>query len=300
MENASKALIMAGSVLITIIIISLFILMANGLTSYKDVNNQVDKSDYVAQFNSQYEKYNRDSVRGSDLISLANKVIDYNKRKSTAGTDNVDGGAEVGYYPMILTIKMGKNDAEAQNNLKNLIRYKETGYTPLLTESTYTASGTTHTLDSFLETTKDIEERYKNSEALTKFVSGITKIFIGDGIDGSDYTVADENQKKDMIKAINNFNTCYGKKVLDSDPDNETKFIFSWKTLWGWSGYSLKDGTKIISTNVKQDIYQYYEYVLFKRGNFKCTKCETRNDTGRIYDMEFVFTGEFNMGESNL
>lgn len=301
MENASKALIMAGSVLITIIIISLLILMVNGLTSYQQVNNQLDKGDVISQFNSQYEKYNRDSVRGSDLVSLANKVIDYNRRKSTDGTVTTDGGFEIGYHPMTLTIKMGKNDSEGINNLKELIYYKETGYTHIFTSPTYAASATTNTLGNTLNNLKEIENKY-TSDALTKFVSGINKVFIGNGdgkkIDGtSSYDVTDDDDKKDMIEAINNFNSCYGRKILLTTGINEyqerTNIENSWKSLWGIT--PLKEGSKTITTNVKEDVYKYYEYVLFKRGSFECTKCEILPETGRIYNMEFVFTGQFNV-----
>ena len=41
MENASKALIMAGSVLIGIIVISLFMIMYNSLTDYQQTQTQM-------------------------------------------------------------------------------------------------------------------------------------------------------------------------------------------------------------------------------------------------------------------
>ena len=40
MENASKALIMAGSVLIGVIVVSLFMVMANSLTDYQQTQTQ--------------------------------------------------------------------------------------------------------------------------------------------------------------------------------------------------------------------------------------------------------------------
>lgn len=86
MENASKALIMAGSVLIALVIIGALVLMFNSLSNYQETDTQSTREQQVVDFNNQYETYNRKDVRGSDLYSLFNKVIDYNRRKSEWGT----------------------------------------------------------------------------------------------------------------------------------------------------------------------------------------------------------------------
>ncbi len=80
MENASKALVMAGGVLISIIIISMLILMANSLTSYQDSLLHDYDTDNMAAFNSQFTAYERDDVRGNELLTLINKVLDYHER----------------------------------------------------------------------------------------------------------------------------------------------------------------------------------------------------------------------------
>ena len=81
MENASKALIMAGSVLITLVIIGALLLMFNSLSSYQQVGEQNTKEAQVIAFNNQFETYLRNNVRGSDMISLMHRILDYNNRK---------------------------------------------------------------------------------------------------------------------------------------------------------------------------------------------------------------------------
>ena len=66
MENASKALIMAGSVLIALMIIGALMLMFGNLTSYQETDTQGTRSAQIAEFNQQFETYDRDDVRGSD------------------------------------------------------------------------------------------------------------------------------------------------------------------------------------------------------------------------------------------
>ena len=96
MENASKALIMAASVLIGIVIISAFILMMSNLTSYQESSYSSTLSSQIAEFNNQFTTYARNNIRGSDMISLMNKVVDYNTRYT--GTE--------GYTKMQVTINM--------------------------------------------------------------------------------------------------------------------------------------------------------------------------------------------------
>ena len=96
MENASKALIMAASVLIAIVIISAFVLMMSNLTSYQESSYQSNLSAQIAEFNNQYTTYERTDIRGSDMISLMNKVLDYNTRYT--GEEN--------FTKMKITVKM--------------------------------------------------------------------------------------------------------------------------------------------------------------------------------------------------
>ena len=74
MENASKALIIAGGVLIAIIIIG-FLVLATGniqtIVSTEETNKEVEQ---LKQFNMQYESYKRMSMRGSDVASVINKI----------------------------------------------------------------------------------------------------------------------------------------------------------------------------------------------------------------------------------
>ena len=87
MENASKALIMAGGVLIALLIIGSLLLMFNNLSSYLDTNIKETRTAQIIEFNNQFETYNRTDVRGSDLYSLLNKAADYNERKSIIGNE---------------------------------------------------------------------------------------------------------------------------------------------------------------------------------------------------------------------
>lgn len=82
MENASKALIIAGGVLIAVLIISLLVVFFNNLRGMQGTQETISQEEQAVEFNKQFEVYNRENIYGSDILSLANKVVDYNIRES--------------------------------------------------------------------------------------------------------------------------------------------------------------------------------------------------------------------------
>jgi len=94
MENASKALLIAGGVLLAILILTVMVISYNNIVAYYNADKDMTKAEQVAKFNSEYTQFERDDVRGSDLLSLVNKVVDYNERN----------GAEYGPIGLKITI----------------------------------------------------------------------------------------------------------------------------------------------------------------------------------------------------
>lgn len=82
MENASKALIIAGGILISILVISLLVMFYNNIKDLMGTEHNVDMSEQALEFNKQYDVYYRDNLYGSDILSVANKVNDYNIRQA--------------------------------------------------------------------------------------------------------------------------------------------------------------------------------------------------------------------------
>lgn len=89
MENASKALLMAGGILISLIIIGVLLLMFNQLGAFQKAQSSSEKDAQLAIFNQEFAKYaDETSIKGVDIISLANKVVDFNKKSGI--TNSVD------------------------------------------------------------------------------------------------------------------------------------------------------------------------------------------------------------------
>lgn len=74
MENASKALLIAGGVLIALLILGALIVLFVNLSEYQESSNANEKSLQVAQYNNQYEPFNKDDLTLMELKSLYNKI----------------------------------------------------------------------------------------------------------------------------------------------------------------------------------------------------------------------------------
>lgn len=98
MENASKALLIAGGILLAILTISIFFFSFRN-ASYMAESMQDDSTQKeLLAFNTSFEAYNKKLMYGSDVISVFNQAIDSNRKfkieygeaYSTTNRDNMD------------------------------------------------------------------------------------------------------------------------------------------------------------------------------------------------------------------
>ena len=90
MENASKALLMAGGVLIGIITITMFVFMFNNIQHAVDGTSINYEEEELLAFNKGFEEFNKKIMYGADVISVINKAIDNNKRNGVTNQKNSD------------------------------------------------------------------------------------------------------------------------------------------------------------------------------------------------------------------
>lgn len=116
MENASKALIMAGSVLLSMIIIGALVFMFNNLRQVKQGEVTSEDIKKLTEYNKKIETFNR-NLYGSELISLANFIADYETR--------LDIGSETAGYNQYDPIKLTVN---IRNRMVDVTRPNGTRY----------------------------------------------------------------------------------------------------------------------------------------------------------------------------
>ena len=71
MENASKALIMAGGIFIALLVITLLVFFYNNIVTVQNADEEAEIIEQAAEFNKQYDVYNRNNLYGSEILSLA-------------------------------------------------------------------------------------------------------------------------------------------------------------------------------------------------------------------------------------
>lgn len=160
MENASKALMFAGTILITLMVISAVVFMYRDLTSVKRQESENQKVEEIAEFNKSFESYEKD-LKGAQIFSLANKITDYN--------DKYEG--KDGYKSITLTVEVGngKKDAsyyvELQSDIDRMIKdkYMSSNYLEALHEAKENENnGDKKTREKAKETIEDLKKKLGN------------------------------------------------------------------------------------------------------------------------------------------
>lgn len=148
MENASKALLMAGSILISLVIIGALIFMFRNITGYQKTAGTVTEEKQIAEFNKEYTSFEK-NLYGSELLSLINKAVDYNT-KNTAD----------GYTPITITLEV--KNGTGSNNASSLVK-----------AGTYSINSKTSNVISsnLLVEIEDIKTKYGGDKYLQRLVS---------------------------------------------------------------------------------------------------------------------------------
>ena len=131
MENASKALIIAGAILLSILLISLGIMIFN--TAQDTTKNSGMTQAQVSAFNNKFSKY-EGTIKGSEVRSLIQEVVASNgddNNKNAKRVITIDGNAKAKVTP-------GSNGAADTVSSTSIVVTKS--YTVKIAE--YNADGT--------------------------------------------------------------------------------------------------------------------------------------------------------------
>lgn len=173
MDNASKALLMAGGVLIALLVITLAVFVFNQMSDYQKSQSDLVEVEQLADFNEQFTQYVRNDLNGIDLVTLANKVVNFNQKDSGAGEINYD-------QDITLIINMENYQQKYVGNLFDKSTYtvenKNSDFFTII--SKYTELETKYTLKTITALSSNIESLksyYINNDTINgKSVSDVT------------------------------------------------------------------------------------------------------------------------------
>lgn len=80
MENAAKALEIAAGVLLAVLIISFIVYFFSTISEWPQQEDAMQTSEQLAQFNLEYEVYEKNAMYGVDVISCLNKAQSNNEK----------------------------------------------------------------------------------------------------------------------------------------------------------------------------------------------------------------------------
>lgn len=272
MENASKAIIMAGSVLLTIAMVSLLIFGWNKFSAYYSSDDDLADIDDLTKFNLQFTNYERDDVHGYELVSLANKVYDYNTRRS----DATGNKSNEWYNPITMTIDF--DDKQAKFKYSNDLTRRDS----LFKEGKYSNKG----IDNFIQKATDIEEKFGGKDKAEKLAKNIGSLILTQQQIDYNSSIMSETESKRQALAE------YISIVGDDYPITSESI----KPKVSNDATNIDDLYKGMVNKLEQDgmVMKYYEYYQFKKGIFKCENKDIIYDqaTGRVIGITFTFKGD--------
>lgn len=274
MENASKALLIAAGILFSVMILSLIMIAYNQISNYYTTKQETVEATQLAEFNSKFENYNRKGIRGSELISLMNRIIDYNSSQSYQTGTN--------YERIGVTIEIGEENLKQFKYSSSSSDYTSWDNNPLLKATITNKSGKSIVDDQKLvEVTSTVQTLSAyiginlSDTNFQKLASNVSNILLSN---------SDENNNTESAKKTRQKRNTILKSVginiaLDSNYKPITK--------------SEMDKAKSITN-------KYYQYMQFKRAYFDCVNVKYDEKTGRISEMNFkVRTNSSGMVEFN-
>ncbi len=281
MENASKALLIAGALILGMLLISLLLYTIGIFKDYQGSKDELINIENTAKFNQRFTIYDRTDVQGYELITLVNQIVDYNERKTT---DSQYGNDE--QYPFITLIidmngmadKLLRDDTISQEYRL----FKNVTYC----DDELSAKNRRGRYSSF---EKDIQDKLKTALVNFNILDDETKANkVAKNIGSIFLTPNEVNYKASLA-------TYGSEQAVYQDMANTYNMAVNPDTKVTWK--DAKRDFVVGNNNAERNKYyvyacMFYEYMQFKRGVFECTNLQyDDNLSGRVNIIEFKFTG---------
>lgn len=292
MENAVKALLIAAGMFIALLLISLIVILYNDVSEYYASQHENKELEQVAEFNAKFENYNRKNVRGSDLLSLMNRVIDYNASESYV--------EDKSYEKIKVTITLGGEDIRSQ------FKYETTDST-----------STNKYLDKDIITNKNgAGTKWENDRDLVAITN--TPIYLKNWLQEHEIFNITDTQLQQLSSEIANI-MAHETRMESSDAYSRFKRADIIEDILGIKVYTTADKNipadaklvidevsgrtkkgQAIVDDIKNMVSQYYQYMQFKRAYFDCEEMKYDTGTNRIVEINFKLQTKLENGKETV
>lgn len=267
MEDVSKALLIAAGMFFIILILSSLVIFHNDISTYFTQKHDDVIIKQTQELNAKFENYHRNNIRGSDLISLMNRVIDYNATESYFEGTN--------YKRIRVNIHIG---AENLDEFKYELENSRFG-----TTNNFITADITNTTGG--------GDNYANDRQLVA-ITGTSSNLISRAVEkGFNITDTQLQQLQSQISNIIVDESGEDMRAIENRyyRANILEDLIGWRDIqvdeetWKSKGDSI---TKM--ELIKEIASQYYQYIQFKRACFDCTEVIYDDETNRVVEMNFV------------
>lgn len=250
MENASKALLIAGGVLIALLIITLLIFTVTKLGDNQRAQSSGTKSSQLAEFNRDFDRYTEGTINGTDIISIMNKIDDFNTQRAQINSDE-------------------------RREQSTYINYNE----PITLEVNLTGFNSKNSYDTYNANSR----LFDNNQTISYNGTGkegnkIKKIF-----DNAAHA-EDEATISKLKKAYSEYNLVMARKDLSTDEKNKLLNERIREAL-GDSSWSYNSNREPTLNTIKF----YDQYSTFKSSKFESTASPEYYTDGQIKKLQFKF-----------
>lgn len=261
--NISKAMMMVGGVVISIIIISVLTLFIRKIVPFQQQFEDIEALEQTAEFNKQYQVYNKNLMLGIDIISVINKA--YSNNRAYIEAYGYSNDIRDNYLIDIQLFGKSGNDIELGQTLDiKLTKLK---------------------IDSITGKQKieEVDVKVVELEDISK--SDLKKLI---GLSSTD-TLLDEWPNKDLTNGVSLIDETRNTIILG---DTKKAELYVNRDIYDIiiENTELKKTFKNTNDSTKEDwtnaTYETYAYNL-KTKKFKCIGVENSPDSGRIIKMIF-------------
>lgn len=275
MENSSKALYIAGSVLIAVLVISLLVYTFDKLGVVEEQKDEIAYEESITEFNREYEAFNKRIMYGVDVISCINKAVSNNEKFVNGGKWSLGGVA--GLEALVQVEVDLKNGLEEYIEIFywNDTKEKEVKIVGSFPDVSDDADSNDEDAVKELEN-KDIIDLAKKYDENVK-IPGITGI--------KDVKIKDIFSKNIKYEKADNFTLLKQNKLrTEFNETNTSLFLLS----------SNVSDLQIVIENPNTDTWDVWKSIKwttcladFKRKKFGCEEINYNQDTGYIDYIKF-------------
>lgn len=295
MDNASKALYIAGSLLIAVLVISLLVYSFDKFGVVEEQKDEIAYQESITSFNREYEAYNKRIMYGVDVISCINKAIS-NNEKYVKGGKWALGGAS-GEEAVVDIQVLLKNDLKESFKIYHMNdkNDKESVVYQTSSEAVYNDFKNNKYLSmdvcDFFDVRNDnlLSNESLKTMAVNVLFEGNGTIFVKPAPE-----INLELEKINRAK-ISNIDSDYNNYFfMDLMEDSRKKHSFTEGTESLRDLVSHATELEIVRVNDSSDskVWSSVKWTTvlsdFKKRKFKCEEITYNEDTGRVENMLFV------------